>query len=330
MKVTTKDFQRLEGEHTFEFPEGITIIQGRSGSGKSTVFYAIEDCLSNPSGVSDVINWNAKSCEVTLENEGGYVKWIKTPSSCEYVDRDGKSFVKASKLDSRDIDNLGFYFDKKDEIVNIHNEWDKLFPFGASDTEMFKLFEDIFNISSSFQIIDGIKKEEQDYKAKITSINNQLNDLTVKNNSIEYILGQVNPNVDSYIDDINEKQVFVSNITNDYNTLSSNQKFLNMVIPNELDTSLLTEKGNYYNQLLSDYNSYQVNKRAAGIVIPDEREISLKENPYVEDYTKYKTTLDVIAQYDKALSDIDAEEIKVREKLKEIKVCPTCGKPLEV
>ena len=66
MKVKTKDFQRLKGENTFEFPVGITVIQGRSGSGKSTLFYAIEDCLSNPSGVADVINWDAKSCEVSI------------------------------------------------------------------------------------------------------------------------------------------------------------------------------------------------------------------------------------------------------------------------
>ena len=55
MKVTTKDFQILKGEHTFEFPVGITVIQGKTGSGKTTVFYAVEDCLTNPSGVDEVL-----------------------------------------------------------------------------------------------------------------------------------------------------------------------------------------------------------------------------------------------------------------------------------
>ena len=69
MKVKTKDFQILKGEHEFEFPVGITVIQGKTGSGKTTLFYAIDDCLTNPSGVDDVINWDAKSASVTIENK---------------------------------------------------------------------------------------------------------------------------------------------------------------------------------------------------------------------------------------------------------------------
>lgn len=329
MRVITKDFQRLKGENIFEFPVGITIIQGRSGSGKSTVFYAVEDCLTNPSGVSDVINWDAKEAEVTIENDGGYVKWRKTPSSCEYEDKNGKSFVKASKIDSRDIDNLGFYFDKKDDVVNIHGEWDKLFPFAASDTEMFKLFEDIFNISSSFQIIDNIKAEEKDYKAQIASLNNQINDLTIKNNSINDVLERVNPDVDSFIKDLQNKEQNVSILTNDYRTLSDNQKYLNIDIPKELDTSLLTEKGNFYSQILKDYENYQVNKQRASLIVPLEKSFDIKENPYIEDYNKYQTILNIIAQYEKELQKIDEEEKVVREKLGSIKVCPTCGQELK-
>ena len=216
MKVRTKDFQRLKGENEFEFPVGITVIQGRSGSGKSSVFYAIEDCLTNPSGVADVINWDAKQAEVEIENDGGYAKWIKTASSCEYVDKDGKEYIKASKIDSRDIADLGFYFNPKGNIVNIHGEWSKLFPFEASDTEMFKLFEDIFNISSSFQIEERIKKDEQGFKAQINSINKELNDLTQQNNNLEYVLESLDKDVDKYINNLSIYQNKLKELSEDY------------------------------------------------------------------------------------------------------------------
>ena len=239
MKVRTKDFQRLKGENEFEFPVGITVIQGRSGSGKSSVFYAIEDCLTNPSGVADVINWDAKQAEVEIENDGGYAKWIKTASSCEYVDKDGKEYIKASKIDSRDIADLGFYFNPKGNIVNIHGEWSKLFPFEASDTEMFKLFEDIFNISSSFQIVESIKKDEQGFKAQINSINKELNDLTQQNNNLEYVLESLDKDVDKYINNLSiyqnklkessdkyEKMVFVRNACSPGNGMGIQSEYI--------------------------------------------------------------------------------------------------------
>lgn len=329
MKVITKDFQSLKGENTFEFPVGVTIIQGKTDSGKTSLFYAIEDCLTNPAGVGDVINWDAKSCEVTIESNGGYVKWIKTPSSSEYVDRNGKSFVKASKLDSRDIDDLGFYFDKKDNVVNIQGEWSVLFPFVASDTEMFKIFEDIFNISSSFAVVDAIKQDEKEKKDRISDITVKINEITKQNNTIESILGEIDTEmVDKYIQNINNKQNSVSNILADYNTLSDNQRYLNIEVPKPLDTTILTDKGSYYNNLLADYNSYQVNMQRMSIALPEVREFDLTTSQIVVDYSDYNTVLGVISNYERQIADCDKQIEELNERIKAIPVCPTCGRPL--
>lgn len=331
MKVTTKDFQSLKGENTFEFPVGITIIQGKTDSGKSTVFYAIQDCLENPSGVSDVINWDAKSAEVTIENDGGYVKWIKTASSSEYVDKNGKPYVKASKLDSRNIDNLGFYFDKKDKVINIHNEWDKIFPFESSDTEMFKLFEDMFNISSSFQIIDAIKKDEQEVKNKTSQIKNKIDCLHQQNLNIDNILSNVNINqVNEIISDLQYKANAIVELTKDYANLSDNQKYLTLQIPEELDTSILIKNNSYYNQLKEDYNNYLINMEWMNMNIPEWKNFELVENKYENDYNRYISILDQIKNYDNEIVKLNEQENLVTEKLKEIKVCPTCGHKLEV
>ena len=329
MKVRTKDFQRLKGENEFEFPVGITVIQGRSGSGKSSVFYASEDCLTNPSGVADVINWDAKQAEVEIENDGGYAKWIKTASSCEYVDKDGKEYIKASKIDSRDIADLGFYFNPKGNIVNIHGEWSKLFPFEASDTEMFKLFEDIFNISSSFQIVESIKKDEQGFKAQINSINKELNDLTQQNNNLEYVLESLDKDVDKYINNLSIYQNKLKELSEDYslyqNTLSN--KTLN--IPNEFDTGIIQSTLNKYNILINDYNTYANSLNMANISLPSEYTLELKENPYIADYNLYSQLLKDIQTYDTNLNDCNLRIQTLEEEKAKIKVCPTCGRPLE-
>lgn len=328
MRVKTKDFQRLKGENEFEFPVGITVIQGRSGSGKSSLFYAIEDCLSNPSGVADVINWDAKKAEVEIENNNGYAKWIKTASSCEYVDKDGKEYVKASKIDSRDIADLGFYFNQKGNIINIHGEWSKLFPFEASDTEMFKLFEDIFNISSSFQIVESIKKDEQGFKNQINSINKELNDITQNNNNIEYVLGSLDKDVDKYINSLNAAQTHVKSLYDDCVLYENNLKNKSLNIPDSYDIYKLPSALDEYNIIDGDCLTYQKSQALAQMVLP-ELQVELKENPYESDYNSYITLQKGIQEYDTQIKQLNGEESLLREKLSQIKVCPTCGRPLE-
>lgn len=328
MRVITKDFQRLKGENTFEFPIGITVVQGRSGSGKTTLFYAVHDCLANPSGVSDVINWDAKQAEVTVENNDTQVTWIKTPSSCTYVDESGKEYVKASKIDSRDLGNLGFYFNKKDEVMNICDEWSVLFPFNLSDTEMFKMFEDMFNISSSSQIIDNIKTDEKEYKAKLATLSNQVNDLTIKNNNIEEILSKVNLDVDKFISDVNTKENTLSGTQQDFNVIQTQQKYLDILIPEEFEVRHLSQVFSKYQHVLKDLADYLKFKNQAELALPEVKSFDIIENSYKADYDDYMKNLDEITHCDLCLVNLEKEELQIREKLKAIKVCPTCGQPL--
>lgn len=327
MKVRIKDFQSIK-DYTFEFPVGVTIIQGKTDSGKTTVFYAIDHCLTNPPGVADVINWDAKQAEVTIENNGGYVKWIKTPSSCEYEDRDGKPYTKASKLDSRDIDDLGFYFDKKDKVINIHSEWDKLFPFDSSDTEMFKLFEDIFNISSSFQIIDSIKKDEQEKKQKAGQIADKINLITKQNNEIDGILSSIDLNlINAQITRLENAENAITELKKDYNTFLQNKKYSDIKIPDNYNSEQLQLKFGNYQNILKDYNNYLKGKSFKSL--PEQKTFNLKENPYKEDYSVYIQELNNIKNYESELRKLELIEQDLLEKKKLIKVCPTCGRPLE-
>lgn len=331
MKVKTKDFQILKGEHEFDFPVGITVIQGESASGKSSLFYAIKDCLTNPSGVDYSINWDAKQTEVTIENNGESVTWVKTPTSSQYINnKTGETFVKASKLDSRNIGDLGFYFDHKDNVVNIHDEWSVLFPFGLSDTEMFKQFEAIFNISCAYQIVDDIKKDEQVVKGELNNISTKINEYNQKQSQIKSILESVDKSeVDNIINLITQKQQTIEQMSVDFNNLSKYNTLRTLVVPQEFEMVSLVDKDNYYNSIKQDYDNYQVNHVLKDCVIPEEFKLDIKENPYTQHYEVYKNNLNLIAQYDSELVELYKQEKILQEQLDSIKVCPTCGRPLE-
>lgn len=330
MKVTTKDFQILQGEHTFEFPIGITVLQGKTGSGKTTVFYAINDCLVNPNGVDDVINWDAKQCSVTIENNDNKITWIKTPTSSIYRNEiTGQEFVKASKLDSTDLGDLGFYI-KDDEVINIQGEWNLLFPFALKDTEMFRLFEDIFNISCSFAIIDQYKKEEQSIKSNINQTTSQINDLTQNINKIDEILNNVDATkVDTFITTINKNKQLVSQIQNDFNNLSKNYNYKNIKVPKMYDTGNMVNVGNYYMSISTDYNNYLVNHNLNNLQLPEIKQFDLKEPQIQTDYKNYCYFTNEITKNKETLLQLTEQLEQCKQQLSQIKVCPTCGRPLE-
>lgn len=333
MKVILNDFQILEGENTFEFPEGINVVVGPNASGKSSMFYAIENALTNPNGVDDCINYNSKQTKVTIENNNESITWQRQVGSSTYTNnKTGASYVKASKLDSRDLANLGFYFDNKNRVVNIHNEWSVLFPFGESDTDMFRLFEDIFNISSSFQIIDEMKKDEQSIKSLITQSQNDKTSLQQKLVVLNEIKSKVDiDDLNEHINTINECSLRTSELERDYAIFSKNYLYKNVVLPQVYDVSLLYDAYMQYESLNKEYQQYLQLKKKADIEIPKidlSFEIPQFNQTIKDDYEQYCLTKANLISLREEYANLELEKQQVQSKINQIKICPTCGKVL--
>lgn len=333
MKVITKDFQILSGINTFEFNKGINLIIGSNASGKSSLFYAIENCLTNPNGVSDCINYDAHETQVTIENNEQSVTWTRTLDSCSYKNNiTGKNFVKASKLDCRDIADLGFYYDKKDNVVNIHNEWSILFPFGESDSDMFRLFEDIFNISCSFLIIDEMKKDEQSVKSNMTQTQNLKADLQCRCDKLNAIKDNVNEqDINFYTDLVTNTLQQASKLREDYNNYSRSALLSNVILPEVFDVSKLYETYHTYQDLDNDYNNYQHYKEKSCLSIPKVHiDIDFEPPHELRDiYNRYHTNMTCVQNSELQLQQLDQQKNTILENISKIKVCPTCGRPLE-
>ena len=224
---------------------------------------------------------------------------------------------------------MGFYI-KDGDVVNIQDEWKLLFPFGLKDTDMFRLFEDIFNISCSFMIIDDYKKEEQGIKSSIDQTTKQINAITQDLTNITDILNKFNEQeLTNLIDTINTKQQVVSQLQESFNNLSKMIKYTQIKVPQLYDTTDLVKQSTYYTQLKEDYNKYLVNQSKVNINLPDEKTFDLKENPYIQDYNSYKQLLRDIQDYETSLNNYDAQISNLEKEKAKIKVCPTCGRPLE-
>ena len=332
MKVITEDFQILRDNNEFEFNPGINIIVGCNGSGKSSLFYAVENCLSNPNGVDDCINHDSSSARVTIENNGQSITWIREKGSSSYINNlDGNTYVKASKLNSTNLADLGFYFDKKNRIMNIHNEWSTLFPFGESDTDMFRLFEDIFNISCSFEILDNIRKDEQELKSKIKQLKIEKEQKTERLNTLNEISSKVNlidiSNLISSLEDIiSSKEA----LKQDYVEYCTNYPVCNIVLPKGFDYSVLYDcqyKLDIMKQELIDYKKSCVDRDIT--LSLESKQFEIKEPDDLKEVLKtYQELQNTIKQNMYAMRELNLQKADIEEELAKISVCPTCGRPL--
>lgn len=175
LKLLLHNFQSIsDGELVFK--TGLNFIIGQSNSGKSATFRALKACLSNPSGSQRFIKRGHNQAEVTLLYNGNEIIWDRTQKESSYI-INGEEFVKTGKSDAFKIlnDETGFTRDSNDVIMNIEEELQIPFPFGLSNSDLFKLYENVFCVSDSAIILKSAKEHEDEVKSEITSIELELN-----------------------------------------------------------------------------------------------------------------------------------------------------------
>ena len=178
LKLSLENFQSIShGELVFHI--GTTVIIGQSNSGKSATFRALKACLLNPSGSQRFIKKGAKSSSVALEYNGNQIIWKRTPTESSYI-INGENFLKTGRSNAfKIIEDTGFVIDSNDVLMNLEEELQLPFPFGISNADLFKLYENVFCISDSAVILKSAKGIEDKTKFEISTLENDI----LKNNN---------------------------------------------------------------------------------------------------------------------------------------------------
>ena len=173
LKLSLENFQSIsKGELIFH--TGTNVIIGQSNSGKSATFRALKACLSNPSGSQRFIKKGTSQSSVMLEYNGNQIIWKRTPKENSYI-VNGETYLKTGKSNAfKIVEDTGFALDSNDTIMNIEEELQLPFPFGMSDSDLFKLYENVFCISDSAIILKAAKGVEDKTKVEITTIENDI------------------------------------------------------------------------------------------------------------------------------------------------------------
>ena len=334
MKLKIKNFQ-LIAEAELEFPVGITAIIGPSNSGKTSTIRAIYSLLKNPPEAKSFIKHGKDKAEVEIETDRMKVKWTRTPKESIY-EIDGIVHQKVGRTDLFELvpDN-DFYLDDDGSIINIPDDWSSLFPFDRTDSQVYKLFEDIFamNENDSTAVMKKIKEDESEAKRKIADMNNKL---AIN----EERLSKINSFINSYSEEdlltMRDKLQFMlqeyKGLDNDCNSIVSCLRIISDISKierKEFDFNIV----NSYTELDKDANKLVDLNKSLSIDIPEDPKFDFN---IVKQYQELDRDCENLISILKEVKDISDEEKEVKKNLVELKeqldsmdTCPLCGQTIK-
>jgi len=150
------------------FTSGITVIRGANSSGKSAVFRAVEALVTNPLSGKDYIHHDKTKCSVSLNFDSNFeVIWTRSTKGVSYKIND-KSYTKLGRDNVYTIfPEFPLTLDDRGNLANLHGEWDLMFPFDRSEGDLFRLFEDVFQISESNRVLKEFQQQGKKFQKEL-------------------------------------------------------------------------------------------------------------------------------------------------------------------
>lgn len=349
MRVKVKDFNCIK-EAEFQFNPGLTILQGESNGGKSSVFRAIENTIFNQSGTGNVQH-GKQFYIVGIENNDHKVVFKKGKAGGVYK-VDG---VEYSKVGVGQLDQVAEALGIRETVLAGEkirlNFWSQMgYPFllDRSPGQLYKFIVDSSESESLSSVLKDISKDIKDTNAAIVTNDSKLDLLKNQLDSVEGKLRGAEQAeevckeiiaMDSEYNSISliETEVQGFNHTSDEILCLHNSL---LVIPN-LDTSTLDVAYNDYQSVavvqdyqakMSEINDDQI--RLSNIdsklsILKSIDSIDISELEILDSLVKeYRDLVQDIHNSEQQLLSIDTNILELDEQLKEFKVCPLCGKEL--
>lgn len=327
IELYLENFQIFE-KVKFSFDSGVTVITGPNSSGKTAIIRAVEALLLNPASAGRWVQHGKKYVRVGLKiGERGWIVWERSKTGVVY--REGREeYLKVGRKGAIEvIPNLGFRKDLTGRILNIQSEWDCIFPFSYSPSEMFRFFESVYQIFKSEEVYGKIKEDLQAVKGLLEERIEEGKRVEVELGELEKFVEGVKKGLPGTVEEIEAK--------------ISNQKKLEeaCLILKQLEEVLKVGGDIFYGNFewgslreLKDINSDVVELRRAG----NFKKVDLKIGNYdmgikdtynrvKEDYDKGKSLKEEKLRMEESLIPLNRRVKDIQEALLQYKECPVCG-----
>lgn len=344
MKLRLKNSCSIR-ETELEFQPGkVYLITGGNNSGKSSLFYSLSSALLNSKETKCYINNQAlkedpnATMEVELvDDAGSSYRYDRTPSSSKYT-INGREFRKLNRSNIFSFTNgqiPGLLYDEGDvrKIVNIQGEENGMFPFDRTEGEQFKLFEKIFNISSTIVVLRSMSLDETDIDSKLKENTSSIDENTRKLQAFTNFISEVKTeDIQKFREYFVEKSNILSNMYNDILTGNNLVTFINSCAELKEKTDL-KDISRQHTDIEQDYlRVCNLTKSIAQISELKEYKTKFNVDKYNELYKDTQNAEHYLHSYESSMKEIDmleADYRQIKSQLATVDVCPICKTPVK-
>jgi len=280
------------------------LIVGPNSSGKSAVFRAIKALVLNNSSSARWIKHKMKKATVAIQMDGQpSVAWFKTKTGVTYR-VEGEEYTKIGRGNVFSVcSEFPLYVDEQGSLVNMQGEWDVLFPYNRTPSQVFKLFETVNKVANSAALFQSLREDEVNHNK---GIKDGIGDTARLKENIEMM--------EIFLNEFDEKE---------FNKRKE-------------ETLLgVGEEEGLLNDLATIRQCHQRQEVVSRLGEPEERqkEFSFELfDAYIildKDLEFYRTHLTAIQGLTEQIKRAEQQLKKGRDKLSLYKSCPLCGTELE-
>ena len=345
MEVLIKNFNCIQSVK-LDFKPGFNVIQGPSNSGKSSIIKAIEKCIFNQSGSTNVrqgqdnllVGIKYRDREVYL-TKGKNTKYKVDDQIYEKIGVNQLEQV-AEALNIREVVLGG-----EKVRLNFSNQFSYPFLLDKSPGQLYKFIVDSAESESLSDVLKDMSKDIKDLdksviqnEAQIDILTKQKNDIEAKLSNSEKILEVSNKvlEMDSEYTQINREV----ELKDRYLKSSNSIEVLRLRIKNlSIDKNLRDRVDNLYSlytksvSTVQNYTTCLDNISRLSHKIDSCKNFStsrldLIKGEYerlVEIFSKYSTCTNKVVELKASIKDYNSQLEELREQLGKFKVCPLCG-----
>lgn len=345
MEVKIRDFNCIENVE-LEFRPGFTILQGPSNSGKSSIIKAIENCIFNQSGTTNV-RQGCKNYSIGIKKDDRTVSLIKGKDTKYKVDD-----VIYEKIGVSQLAEVAESLNIRETIlggekVRLNFSKQMSYPFLLDKTpgQLYKFIVDSSESESLSNVLKDISKDIKDLDKSLSYNEAQIDLLTKQqiqiNNNLEnsdQILEASNKIIEldgeyQKINQLRECNRLFSSISTDISNLTGQISLYDINI--DLDgLEKLYDEYTCYNDV---YSKYLQSKSENDLLLSkiDKYNIIINVEDLDDEYNILIKMNNLLHRFNIVNEDINLLENNIREcnekidqldkDLSEFKVCPLCG-----
>ena len=359
MKLTIENFQSLKGVNELEFPTGVTMIIGDSNSGKTALQRALRGLITNYISTSKVKKYithfeDHLKVDLQLGEDQPKFSWLKDEKNTNYSVIDGDEVQEFEKCGNDTLESIcdkadvEFPFVLRDKrLLNLHTEKDSFpFPFDLNDVELFKMFEELYNVSSSGIIFKYMKSLETKTNSQIKTTTENIRQ---DKDKIEKIIDLEDKYSISELDALKiraEKvQAGMLGIDEDIASAAKNNKIAKKIkefLEHIEQFSIDEDTDKLVNKAITLLNDSKVLSKDIRQVIKNNEieqiNVYKKEfdtaqidayNALSSDYKEASKLINEIKSVNSEIEELEEEQKQIEAELAKIKICPLCKQPLK-